>query len=303
MGFEGAPWILWVALACIAVALLVTWLARTDLEALLARARANRRRPATDEDVPAGDKPDWFAAADALARQGRYAEAVHAVLLGALAALSADCATLADRGDGARDRGPPCARRRSWRLGGRGRARALRRTPGLGLGVPRLPRAGRPTVPAVDRGRHGAAHRQTGTNRRRTGGGRRVASDAPIFRRRALVWLVVVGATAFCLMSTALVAGDPTANVTKSSVFSRSALGHNALAELLRKQGHDVRINRDRRAAHVGDGNLLLLLEPDAGQHALDHLGTMLLDAIVADRPVLLALPKRRGSESQEQRG
>ena len=130
-----------------------------------------------------------------------------------------------------------------------------------------------------------------------------MASDAPIFRRRALVWLVVVGATAFCLMITALVAGDPTANVTKSSVFSRSALGHNALAELLRKQGHDVRINRDRRAAHVGDGNLLLLLEPDAGQHALDHLGTMLLDAIVADRPVLLALPKRRGSESQEQRG
>ena len=90
VGFEGAPWILWVALACIAVALLVTWLARTDLEALLARARANRRHSATDEDVPAGDKPDWFAAADALARQGRYAEAVHAVLLGALAALSAD---------------------------------------------------------------------------------------------------------------------------------------------------------------------------------------------------------------------
>ena len=110
MLFQGAPRIAYAVLCAIAIVLLAAWLARTDLKGLLARARARRltgllaaqiprllarararrRRPAMNEDAATHETPDRFATADVLARQGRYAEAVHALLLGALAILSAD---------------------------------------------------------------------------------------------------------------------------------------------------------------------------------------------------------------------
>ena len=129
-----------------------------------------------------------------------------------------------------------------------------------------------------------------------------MATDVPIFRGRTVAWLVVLGSAAFCVMITALIASDPaTANVTKSSIFSRSALGHGALAQLLRTRGHDVRVNRDLALTRLGAGDLLLLLEPDTDR--IDHLATVLAHALSTDQPVLLALPKRRGEKSQRRRG
>lgn len=118
-----------------------------------------------------------------------------------------------------------------------------------------------------------------------------------IFSRRALAWLVIVGCAAFCAMLALAVVGDPvTADVTKSSVYSRSALGHSALAELLKARGHEVRVNRDADAARIAEADLVLVLEPDQREADIAALSRLLAKAHAAARPVLVALPKRVGA-------
>ena len=125
-----------------------------------------------------------------------------------------------------------------------------------------------------------------------------------VFSRRVLAWLVVAGCAAFCAMLVLLVAGDPaTAGVTKSSVFSRSALGHSALAELLKARGHEVRVNRGSDAARIGEADLVLVLEPAQREDDIAALSRLLEKARATARPVLVALPKRVGVRSRRQRG
>lgn len=125
-----------------------------------------------------------------------------------------------------------------------------------------------------------------------------------LFSRRAAVWLVLTGGAAFCVMLTLLVVGDPAGgNVTGSSVFSRSAVGHAGLAELLRERGFEVKVNRSRAATGVGERDLLLVLAPRVADHDIDHLRTLLLAALAERRAVLVALPKWRTRPSAETRG
>lgn len=124
------------------------------------------------------------------------------------------------------------------------------------------------------------------------------------FGRRAVVWLVLTGAGAFCVMLTLLVVGDPAGgNVTGSSVFSRSAVGHAALAELLRERGHTVKVNRSRAAIGVSERDLLLVLAPRVADHHIDHLQALVLAAPADRRAILVALPKWRTSPSTRPRG
>ena len=126
----------------------------------------------------------------------------------------------------------------------------------------------------------------------------------PLFHRRTAVWLVLTGGAAFCALLTLTVLGDPAAgNVTTSSVFSRSAVGHIALAELLRAEGREVKVNRSRKAVGVEDNDLLLTLAPNTADHDIDHLGALVLAALTQDRAVLIALPKWRTSPAQTTRG
>ena len=125
-----------------------------------------------------------------------------------------------------------------------------------------------------------------------------------IFRRRTAVWLVLVGGAAFCVMLTLMVLGDPAAgNVTTSSVFSRSAVGHVALAELLRAEGREVKVNRSREALGVGDNDLLLLLAPNTADHDIEHLRALTEQALRKGRAALVALPKWSTSPSLATRG
>ena len=129
-------------------------------------------------------------------------------------------------------------------------------------------------------------------------------AHAPLFNRRAIVWLVLSGGAAFCVMLTLSVLGDPAAgNVTTSSVFSRSAVGHVAFAELLRAQGREVKPNRSRKALGVAEDDLLLILAPHTADHDIEHLHTLVADAVNSKRSVLLALPKWRTSPSSQTRG
>lgn len=125
-----------------------------------------------------------------------------------------------------------------------------------------------------------------------------------VFARRTIVWLVLIGGAAFCAVLTLLVMGDPAGgNVTTSSVFSRSAVGHKALAEWLRAQGREVKVNRSREAVDVAANDLLLILAPHTADHDIDHLRALAETALFKGSAVLVALPKWRTSPSGTTRG
>lgn len=87
VAFRGAPWLLAVLLAVGLIVLLGAWAASVDWQRLRERklARGGLGRAAGGA---LGDGHDWLGVADARARQGRYAEAIHALLLGALGVLA-----------------------------------------------------------------------------------------------------------------------------------------------------------------------------------------------------------------------
>ncbi|HET8538599.1 MAG TPA: DUF4350 domain-containing protein [Anaeromyxobacter sp.] len=75
--------------------------------------------------------------------------------------------------------------------------------------------------------------------------------------------------------------------------FSRSAVGHHAAVELLRRMGWQVVVSRHRTADRVRDGAVLALLEPRIGPE--DGARTYALEAMdAASRRLLVVLPKRR---------
>ena len=82
----------WIILAGAAVgaAALALWLMAVNLEALGAKRRKRRAGHDPDDASPDSGSPvpaDWLKAADNLARQRRFAEAIHLLLLGVLALL------------------------------------------------------------------------------------------------------------------------------------------------------------------------------------------------------------------------
>ena len=112
-----------------------------------------------------------------------------------------------------------------------------------------------------------------------------------ILSRRTAAWLILIGGAAFCAFLTLSVVIDPTdRDITGSSSYSRSAVGHAALVALLREKGFRVRINRDRSAASVAAEDVLLILEPDTRLSSKDDLVRL----VEGKRRVLLALPKWR---------
>ena len=85
--FGGAPYALLVVLAAVLVVLLVAWLANADREGWQQRLEF-LRRPNRSATAPSPAPNPQLANADELALQGRYSEAIHALLLAALAGLS-----------------------------------------------------------------------------------------------------------------------------------------------------------------------------------------------------------------------
>lgn len=89
-----AGWLV-LAVAVLGAVVLALRLTNTSLDALLAKPRAKprkerRRQPQVGDaagDAETGIASDWLRTADGLARQGRFAEAIHAMLLGILRAL------------------------------------------------------------------------------------------------------------------------------------------------------------------------------------------------------------------------
>ena len=78
--------------------------------------------------------------------------------------------------------------------------------------------------------------------------------------------------------------------VTRPSSYSSSAIGHAALAGLLREAGYRVEVNRSRQGRGVAAEDVLLVLEPDLVINAVADMQRLL----EGKRRVLVALPKWR---------
>lgn len=119
-----------------------------------------------------------------------------------------------------------------------------------------------------------------------------VTSDQILTRRTAAL-LILIGGAAFCAFLALAIVMDPAERtVTGTSSYSRSAIGHAGLAALLRKMGHDVRVNRSRLGRGIGPDDVLLILEPDLLFDSVADLQRLM----EGKRHVLVALPKWRAN-------
>jgi Domain of unknown function (DUF4350) len=121
----------------------------------------------------------------------------------------------------------------------------------------------------------------------------------PIFPRRLLIgW--VAGAVVVFLVSLFLMGGgDPTdADSTGPSTFSRSAVGHAGIAEVLQGVGIPVVKSRYNSLEKVTPDSLLVIAEPRPGRQSEEAIRSLLK----AFR-VLLVLPKWTGQPSERTPG
>ncbi len=110
-----------------------------------------------------------------------------------------------------------------------------------------------------------------------------------ILTRQTAALIILIGGAAFCAVLVLLVLVDPAERtVTGPSSYSRSAVGHAALAGLLREAGYRVEVNRSRQARRVADDDLLLILEPDLQRNTVADLQRLM----AGKHRVLVALPK-----------
>jgi hypothetical protein len=129
-------------------------------------------------------------------------------------------------------------------------------------------------------------------------------SDESPFSRRALAWLVGVSVVSFTTwLVVGLVAPEPTdLQSADADAFSRSAIGHRALVELLRAQQVPVMVSRFDSGNRAGEQALLLVAEPrlEAGSTTAPRkLQQMLRSA----QRSLLVLPKWEGHEDPQHAG
>ncbi len=126
--------------------------------------------------------------------------------------------------------------------------------------------------------------------------GQAESRGAAFTRRGALVLASVVTASMAATMFLS-VYGDAlfTPRSAAADAWSRSALGHHAFLELVRRRGRVVVVSRARTAEKATTGAPTALLEPRVGD--VDPRGEGRLDEIGSSaRRLLVVLPKRAGS-------
>jgi hypothetical protein len=124
-------------------------------------------------------------------------------------------------------------------------------------------------------------------------------SGEPIFSRRLLIgWgagAVVIFAVSLYLMG----AGDVSApDSVGASTFSRSAIGHAGIAEVLQRLGIPVVKSRYNSLEKLAPGSVLVIAEPRPARQSEEEIRTLLK----ADT-ILLVLPKWAGEASEQNDG
>lgn len=112
------------------------------------------------------------------------------------------------------------------------------------------------------------------------------------FSNKTLFWLIMVGLLATMGVAiTSVFEGDGRYETSMgANSFSKSAIGHAALVEILKQDGWTIVQSQHNTAEKLGDGSALLIMEPRAGTVTSTRLEE-LLDYV----PALLVLPKRSG--------
>ena len=121
------------------------------------------------------------------------------------------------------------------------------------------------------------------------------------FSRRALAWIVATVATSF--VATALL-GVYGADLERrpnpgANTFSHSALGHRALAELLRSTGLGVVSRQSPAGGGAGLRRPLVVAEPELDE-VRRQLPTLLAESRNRGAPLVLVLPKWRAGGNRE---
>jgi hypothetical protein len=119
-------------------------------------------------------------------------------------------------------------------------------------------------------------------------------SGEPVFSRRLLIgWgagAVVIFAVSLYLMG----AGDVSApDSVGASTFSRSAIGHAGIAEVLQRLGIPVVKSRYNSLEKLAPGSVLVIAEPRPARQSEEEIRTLLK----ADT-ILLVLPKWNASSA-----
>jgi hypothetical protein len=121
-------------------------------------------------------------------------------------------------------------------------------------------------------------------------------TDGP-FTRRGAIWLAALAAGSLAISAFLGVYGDLLGDPPSwgADGYSRSATGHRAFLELVRRLGFPVLSSRHRTADKAGGDVVVALLEPEAGPKG--GAARARLAAIAgASRRLLLVLPKREGT-------
>ncbi|MET0554126.1 MAG: DUF4350 domain-containing protein [Vicinamibacteria bacterium] len=129
-------------------------------------------------------------------------------------------------------------------------------------------------------------------------------SEESPFSRRALAWLVGISVVSFTTwLVVGLVAPEPAdLQSADADAYSRSAIGHRALVELLRARQVPVMVSRFDSGTRAGEQALLLLAEPRLEQGSTTA-PRKLQQMLRAARRSLLVLPKWQGQEDPDHPG
>jgi hypothetical protein len=125
------------------------------------------------------------------------------------------------------------------------------------------------------------------------------AAVAGPFRRRTLLVLVAVGVVSLVTALVLAIFADDFAEEKSvdTTGYSTSAIGYEALVQILREVGVPVSLSRTRSASRAGEG-LLVIAAPDLGDDAArDRFKAM----VESSRRVLVILPRWWGMPSEDQ--
>jgi hypothetical protein len=121
----------------------------------------------------------------------------------------------------------------------------------------------------------------------------------PIFSRRVLIgWVGAAVATFAVSLYFMGRQGEPGTDAVGPSAYSRSAIGHAGLADMLQRLGVPVVKSRNNSADKLGNNGLLILAEPRP-----TAVSEPALRALLDARAVLLVLPKWTGKASEKKPG
>jgi hypothetical protein len=124
-------------------------------------------------------------------------------------------------------------------------------------------------------------------------------SGEPIFSRRLLIgW--IVGAVAVFAISLYFMGGGELSgpDTVGPSTFSRSAIGHAGIAEVLQQLGIGVVKSRSSSLEKLSPGSVLVIAEPNRNGQSEDAIHTLLKAPTI-----LLVLPKWTGQPSDQKPG